>query len=58
MTMGLSTAHEKNMVDGFVKSFVCKARKPGKGEAYFSYVEPLLGEAQRSRRTFCEAVNI
>jgi len=39
------------------KKFVCKARKPGKGEAYFSYVEPFSGEAQHSRRTFFEAVN-
>ena len=45
------------MTDGFVKSFVCKACKPGKGEAYFSYVEPFTGEAQRSRRTFYEAVD-
>lgn len=44
------------MADGFVKSFVCKARKLGKGEAYFSYVEPFSGEAQRSRRTFYEVV--
>ncbi len=44
------------MMDGFEKRFVCKARKPGKGEAYFLYVEPFHGEAQRSRRTFYEAV--
>jgi len=44
------------MAKGFVKSFACKARKPGKSEAYFSYVEPFPGEAQRSRRTFYEAV--
>ncbi|MGB9499765.1 MAG: hypothetical protein ACKVE4_08435, partial [Dissulfuribacterales bacterium] len=45
-----------NKTDGFVKSFVCKVRKPGKGEAYFSYVEPFHGEAQRSRRTSKEVV--
>jgi hypothetical protein len=34
----------QNRSDGFVKSFICKAHKPGKGEAYFLYVEPLRGE--------------
>jgi len=41
-------------IEGFVKYFVCKARKPGKGEAYFLYVEAFSGEAQRSRRTLYE----
>jgi hypothetical protein len=36
--------------------FVCKARKPGKGETYFLYVESFHGEAQRRRRAFYETV--
>ena len=49
-------SHKKIKLNGFVKSFVCKARKLGKGEAYFLYVEPCPGEAQRRRRTFYKAV--
>jgi hypothetical protein len=30
----------------------CKAREPGKGEAYCLYVEPLPGEAQRRSSRF------
>ena len=41
---------------GFVKSTICKAREPWKGEAYVLYVEPLRGEAERSRWTFYESV--
>ena len=47
---------EKTVPDGFVKSFVCKARKTGKCEAYFLYVEPFPVEVQRSRRTFYKAI--
>ena len=57
ITMGQVAVHGY-LAKGFVKNFVCKARKPGKGEAYFSYVEPFPGEAQRRRRTFYEAVNL
>jgi len=43
--MGKVSAHKK-MTGGFVKSFVCEAREPGKAEVYFSYVEPFPGKAQ------------
>jgi len=48
----------KNTANGFVKRFVCKARESEKSEAYFSYVEAFFDEAQRSRRTFYEAIMI
>ena len=45
------------MSDGFEKNSIGKARNPGKGEAYFLYVEPFHGEAQRRIWTFYKAVN-
>jgi len=35
---------ERGILAFFVKSSICTAHKPGKGEAYFLYVEPLRGE--------------
>jgi len=38
-----------------IKSAICKAREPEKGEAYFMYVESFPGEAQRRRSRFWTA---
>jgi len=45
-----------NTTDGLVKSSVCKARDPGKAEAYFLYVEGFHGERNAADGLFYEPV--
>jgi len=58
LTQRTSHCPDKNTADGLVKSSVCKAREPGKAEAYFLYVEGFHGERNAADGAFYEFVII